>query len=139
MRLAVVDPERCVGCQCCMFACARRTEAGLARSSIGVRSVGGMERGFTVVVCRACEDPPCARVCPVDALSRRPGGGVRLDPTKCIGCAHCREACIIGAVFWDAEVRKPMICRQCGFCVKYCPHHVLELDKADGESAHAEG
>ncbi|MHB1034491.1 MAG: aldehyde ferredoxin oxidoreductase C-terminal domain-containing protein [Pirellulales bacterium] len=42
-RLAVVDPERCVGCQCCMFACARRHEPGLARTCIGVRSLGGNE------------------------------------------------------------------------------------------------
>jgi len=41
MRLAIVDGERCVG---------------------------GMERGFTVVVCRACNDPPCAKVCPTGAL-----------------------------------------------------------------------
>ena len=31
-RLAVVDAERCVGCQECMFACARRFgEGGLAK------------------------------------------------------------------------------------------------------------
>ncbi|MGE5592461.1 MAG: 4Fe-4S binding protein, partial [Betaproteobacteria bacterium] len=31
MRLSVVDTERCIGCQSCMFACARRLgEAGLA-------------------------------------------------------------------------------------------------------------
>jgi len=98
---------------------------------IGVRSVGGMERGFTVVVCRACEDPPCARVCPVDALSLRRGGGVILDAAKCIGCGHCRRACVLGAVFWDEEVNKPMICTHCGICAKFCPHAVLELEKRE--------
>ena len=101
VRLAVVDPERCVGCQCCMFACARRHEPGLAESCIGIESLGGMEKGFTVIVCRACDDPPCARVCPVDALRLRKGGGVLLDAAKCIGCGHCREACVLGAVYWD--------------------------------------
>lgn len=130
-RLTVLDPEKCVGCQCCMFACARKQEPGLARACIGVRSVGGMERGFTVIVCRACEDPPCARVCPASALTPREGGGVRLDPTLCIGCGHCREACIIGAVFWDEEINKPVICSQCGVCAKFCPHGVLELEKRE--------
>jgi Fe-S-cluster-containing dehydrogenase component len=51
MKLTVADAERCIGCQNCMFACARRQDdAGLARACLGVRSVGGMERGFIVVV-----------------------------------------------------------------------------------------
>jgi len=130
MRLEVVDADRCVGCQSCMFACARRQgEAGLAETCIGVRSVGGMERGFVVIVCRACEDPPCARVCPTGALITRAGGGVQLDTTKCIGCERCRDACILGAVFWDDEINKPMICIHCGYCVKFCPHGVLRLKK----------
>ena len=42
MRLTVKDIDKCIGCQSCMFACARRKgEAGLARSSIGIRSAGG--------------------------------------------------------------------------------------------------
>ena len=130
MRLVVADSERCVGCQNCMFACVRRqNEVGLAGACLGVRSIGGMERGFVVVVCRACEDPPCAKVCPTGALKLRKGGGVRLDMAKCIGCGHCREACIIGAIFWDDEINKPMICIHCGFCVGFCPHGVFKMEK----------
>lgn len=130
MRLAVVDTEKCIGCQSCMFACARRKgKAGLAQSAIGVRSVGGMEKGFIVVVCRACEDLPCAKVCPTGALTPRNGGGVRLNSNKCIGCGRCRETCSLGAIFWDEEINKPVICTQCGYCVQFCPHKVLKLEK----------
>ena len=130
MRLSIADTERCVGCQSCMFACARRQgDAGLAETCIGVRSIGGMERGFVVIVCRACVEPPCAKVCPTGALKARKGGGVLLDASKCIGCEHCRDACILGAVFWDDEINKPMICVHCGYCVQFCPHGVLKLDK----------
>lgn len=131
-RLGVLDVERCVGCQLCMFACARRYRVGgLERSAITVRSIGGVERGFTVVVCRACKDPPCARVCPEGALSIRDGGGVILIPKRCTGCGMCREACIIGAVLWDSEREKPIICVHCGICVNFCPHGVLALEEVE--------
>jgi Fe-S-cluster-containing dehydrogenase component len=127
-RLSVVDVDLCVGCQCCMFACARRfAEGGLAKSAINVRSAGGVERGFVVVVCRACLDPPCMKVCPTEALKPRPGGGVILDASKCIGCQTCVGACTIGAIFWDDEMNKPMICVHCGFCVSFCPYGVIRL------------
>ena len=130
-RLAVVDPDRCVGCMSCMFACSRRFgDGGIGKSAIHVRSVGGFERGFTVIVCRACVDPPCARVCPTGALKPRPGGrGVVLNHNICIGCGHCVQACPIGAVMWDEETNKPIICVYCGYCVNYCPHGVLALEE----------
>lgn len=134
VRLGIVDIDRCVGCQNCMFACARRQgEAGLSSSCIGVRSVGGMERGFVVIVCRACEDPPCAKVCPVDAIKVRKEGGVRIDLNKCIGCKNCKDACPLGAIFWDGQANKPLVCIYCGYCAKFCPHHVLALEKKEIE------
>ena len=130
MRLSVIDAERCTGCQICMFACTRRLGyAGMGKTAIHVKSVGGMEHGLSVVVCRACEDPPCAKVCPEDALVLRKGGGVLLNPSKCTGCGLCRQACIVSAIFWDKEAEKPIICVHCGYCAKYCPHGVLALEE----------
>ena len=132
-RLAVMDVDLCVGCQNCMFACSRRfDEAGLANSAILVKSVGGVERGFTVIVCRSCDDPPCARVCPVDALNVRENGGVLLDSSKCIGCGFCRGACPYGAIFWNDEKNKPVICVYCGYCEDYCPYNVIALEQIGG-------
>jgi len=129
-RLSVIDADLCVGCQCCMFACTRRFgEGGLGKSAIHVRSAGGFERGFVVIVCRACEDPPCMKVCPTNALDPRAAGGVVLNPGKCIGCRSCVSACTIGAIFWDEELGKPVMCTHCGFCVDFCPYGVIEIKK----------
>lgn len=129
-RLSVVDVDRCVGCQSCMFACTRRTgQGGLAASRIHVRSAGGFRKGFVVIVCRACNDPPCARVCPTSALVPRAGGGVRFDADKCIGCHNCETACPFGAVLWDESQNKPLICVYCGYCARYCPYDVLALEE----------
>lgn len=135
-RLSVIDMSRCVGCQECMFACTMRLgEGGLDSACIGVHSSGGIEKGFVVVVCRACDNAPCARVCPTDALVIREGGGVRLKAELCIGCRNCVEACPFGAAFWDSAADKPQICVYCGFCAPYCPYDVIALE--DTEVPHA--
>ena len=129
-RLSVLDSDLCVGCASCMLACTRRfAEVGYGKSAIHVRSAGGMEKGFIVVVCRACLEPPCAKVCPEDALVPRKGGGIILKPEKCIACGYCVEACPFGAIFWDEEVNKPIICVYGGYCANYCPYNVIALEE----------
>ena len=132
-KLSVIDVDLCVGCMSCVFACNRRFgDAGVSKSAIKVASIGGIERGFTVIVCRACPDPPCAASCPTGALKPRPGGGVISNSRKCVSCGNCVRACPIGAVMWDEEVNKPIICVHCGMCVGYCPYGVLEMEEASG-------
>jgi Fe-S-cluster-containing dehydrogenase component len=131
-RLAVVDAERCVDCLLCALACARRFgEGGLARSAIAVRSAGGVERGFVVVVCRACPDPPCLHACPVGAIEKV-AVGVKVLPDRCIGCRACVDACLIRAVQWDEEGGKAVICVHCGLCARFCPYGVVALEEVDG-------
>lgn len=134
-RLSVVDVDLCVGCQSCMFACNRRfSEAGVARSAIFIQSTGGFERGFAVKVCRACQDPPCAKVCPTGAILRRGGGGVIHDYMKCIACGNCVRGCAIGAIQWDTAMDKPVSCVYCGYCASYCPYGVIKLEEIREES-----
>ncbi len=72
------------------------------------------------------------KVCPTSALRKRPSGGVILDPGKCIGCQNCVDECTVGAVFWDEEMNKPVICVHCGLCADFCPYGVLRLEKSGG-------
>ncbi len=130
MRLAVVDADLCVGCQSCMFACSRRQGfAGLGKSRVLVSSAGGMSRGFRVIVCRACPDPPCADACPSGAMKVRSKGGVKVDRDKCTACGQCAEACPLGAITLEEGSGMPQVCVYCGYCARYCPHGVLAWEK----------
>jgi Fe-S-cluster-containing dehydrogenase component len=86
-----------------------------------------MSGRFVAVVCQSCRKPPCAEACQTGALKPAAGGGVTLDAPKCIGCRRCEEKCIVRAIGYDPDERKPIICVHCGLCVRYCPHGCLEM------------
>ncbi|MHA1166886.1 MAG: 4Fe-4S dicluster domain-containing protein [Candidatus Hodarchaeales archaeon] len=136
-RLRVAHLGRCVGCYQCVLACSRINERVLSidRSSIRIRTAGGYQGSLAMIaiICRGCMDPPCVPVCPVEGAirAREKGGGVRIDREVCDShlCNHeCVSACPIpGAIHIDDELNVAIVCRQCGWCVKFCPTGVLEM------------
>ncbi|MFO8109391.1 MAG: 4Fe-4S binding protein [Thermoplasmata archaeon] len=138
-QLIIEDDENCVGCGLCMYACARRFgEAGIESSAILATSKSGFERGAKLIVCRACPEPPCAKVCPTDALLPRDGGGVNYDESECIGCGNCIQACSLDAIFKKKD-GKIAVCVHCGYCEAYCPHDVLSYKEVDRSKLEVRG
>lgn len=95
-RFVIADPGRCIGCNTCMAACSS------VHRSAGLQALPRLTvtRTFDVtapMLCRHCEDAPCARVCPVDAI-RLTGDRVELNEQACIGCKMCAVACPFGAI-----------------------------------------
>ena len=122
--------NKCLGCFTCMNVCSsvNQNNHSLIKSAIKVRTIGGMTSGFIAIVCLGCREPACMEVCPSRALEKRSGGGVQLkNPEKCIGCRKCENVCIMRAINFDDETKKPIICRHCGVCSHYCPHDCLQM------------
>ncbi len=131
-RIKVKNPERCIGCMGCVFACARTRYGVIStdQSAIKVKTQGGIETEFAIIACRACRDPACVHACPTGALMLK-DGNVRFDEKKCTGCRKCGEACLVGAITFNEDNNMPIICVHCGNCARYCPHDVLELEKIE--------
>jgi molybdopterin-containing oxidoreductase family iron-sulfur binding subunit len=51
--------------------------------------------------CQHCDNPPCAKVCPVGARYKREDGLVATDWQRCIGCRYCEVACPYGVNFFN--------------------------------------
>jgi molybdopterin-containing oxidoreductase family iron-sulfur binding subunit len=105
---------RCIGCRRCVYACVE--ENNLSRSpQIQYIRVLEMPRGsadlersnhsydrdrvpddqhyYMPVQCHQCANPPCVKVCPIEATWQEPDGITVIDYDWCIGCRYCAAAC----------------------------------------------
>ena len=87
---------------------------------------------FVPKLCNLCEASPCTQVCPVGATFDTPDGAVLVDPTYCIGCGFCIQACPYGCRFLSPVTKTAEKCTLCYHritrgllpaCVEICPTH----------------
>ena len=138
----VINPKgmnKCLGCLTCAEVCAAANKAdhSITKSAIKIRTTGGMPSRFIAVVCRGCKEPACKEACPAGALEKRPGGGVLLIAEKCYGCRKCAAACSVGAVNFDKDTNKPIICSHCGVCTTFCTHNCIVMTEAEEAETNA--
>ncbi|MBN8857857.1 MAG: 4Fe-4S dicluster domain-containing protein [Sphingobacteriales bacterium] len=92
----VIDLARCKNLKKCQQACNHMHYLHPGQSWIKVHSMQDGEHTapyWQPTTCMHCDEPPCVKVCPVDATFKRQDGIVAIDSNRCIGCRFCMAAC----------------------------------------------
>ena len=130
-----IDLRKCIGCHACTIACKAEHEIPIGVNRCWVKTVEkgtfpDTRRFFFPVLCNQCDDAPCVRICPTNALYRRRDGIVDLHGDSCIGCRACMVACPYDQLFIDPNTRTAEKCNFCAnrvenqllpACVSVCP------------------
>lgn len=92
----VIDLSKCRNARKCMAACQNHHQLRADQHHINVLQMQDAEHTapyFMPKPCQHCDNPPCTKVCPVDATFKRQDGIVLIDNERCIGCRFCIAAC----------------------------------------------
>ncbi|MCL1061665.1 4Fe-4S binding protein [Shewanella benthica] len=102
-RFVFADPNQCIGCRTCEVACVLSHQDDNRISAFDPTrfyprlTLVRNGQVTTPIMCRQCEDAPCAQVCPNNAIYRE-NGQVHVIQERCIGCKTCAVACPFGAM-----------------------------------------
>jgi len=130
-----IDPNRCIGCQSCVQACAE-CDTHKGYPMIHLEYVDRSHSTQTTpVVCMHCQSPTCAEVCPADAIKRTDDGVVQTaSKPRCIACSNCVLACPFGVPKMKSDFELMMKCDLCydrttegkkPMCASVCPSQAL--------------
>jgi Fe-S-cluster-containing dehydrogenase component len=105
----VIDLSRCKNLKKCQTACNKMHYVSEGQNWIKVYPMQDGDATapyWQPTMCLHCNEPPCVKVCPVDATFKRGDGIVLVDNERCIGCRFCMAACPYSArVFnWDKPI-----------------------------------
>jgi Fe-S-cluster-containing dehydrogenase component len=92
----VIDLARCKNARKCVTACQKMHHLPEEKEWLSIKLMKDSDKGspyWFPKTCFHCDDPPCVKVCPVDATFKRQDGLVLIDNERCIGCKFCMAAC----------------------------------------------
>ncbi len=137
-KFLTVNPEKCLGCSLCEYACSLEKTGEFNPQKSRIRVVRVHPFVNAALTCKMCEDAPCVKACPTDCLSQTEETGViNVQNDKCTGCRWCIEACPYGAIQYDENVKSVTICDLCGGkpeCLDICPTEAIEFSASDDDA-----
>ncbi len=92
----VVDLGRCKNARKCVIACQKMHYLPEDKEWLNIKLMKDNDQSapyWFPKMCFHCDNPPCVKVCPVDATFKRTDGLVLIDNERCIGCKFCMAAC----------------------------------------------
>ena len=132
----VIDLARCKNLGKCQTACSHMHQLHPDQSWIKVLSMKDADNTapyWQPTTCMHCDEPPCVKVCPVDATFKRQDGLVLIDSDRCIGCRFCMAACPYSTrVFnWEAPKLTEEVAHQEYSCETSMPQKKGTVGKCD--------
>ncbi|HEY8660632.1 MAG TPA: 4Fe-4S dicluster domain-containing protein [Hanamia sp.] len=132
----VIDLSRCKNLRKCQSACNHMHQVHPGQNWIKVLSMEDSAHNapyWQPTTCMHCDEPPCVKVCPVDATFKRQDGIVLIDSDRCIGCRFCMAACPYSTrVFnWEEPVLTEEVAEQPYSCETSMPQKRGTVGKCD--------
>ena len=132
----VIDLSRCKNLKKCQSACNHMHQVHPGQNWIKVLSMKDGDQTapyWQPTTCMHCDEPPCVKVCPVDATFKRQDGIVLIDADRCIGCRFCMAACPYSTrVFnWEEPVLTEEVKEQSYSCESSMPQKKGTVGKCD--------
>ncbi len=132
----VIDLGRCKNVGACKTACNHAHGLNPGQNWVKVLSMQDAEKTapyWQPTTCMHCAEPPCVKVCPVDATFKRQDGIVLIDSDRCIGCRFCMAACPYSTrVFnWQEPILEEAVTAQHYSCETSMPQKIGTVSKCD--------
>lgn len=108
-RLAMaIDLQKCTACGACTIACKieNNVQEGILWANKISKTVGkfpNVRYDYIPTLCNHCENAPCVKVCPTQAMYKNNDGIAMHDPDKCVGCRYCMVACPYDVISFNGE------------------------------------
>ena len=116
--------SKCSGCRKCEIACSLFHEKRIWPEASRIRVFMLIPGVDFPHLCAQCEDYPCVKSCPVNALSiSKRTGAVLVNVEACIACGKCIDACPGRIPHIHPKEKQILICDLCSGdpqCVKVC-------------------
>lgn len=136
MKLLRFDKRRCIGCMACVLIC-KQLKSHRGNELIYVEEVKKGE--WAPTTCMHCQQAPCVRVCPSEAILQLQDGVVKApDESRCLACKNCMLICPFGVPKIDEKRKLMMKCDLCPerrvrgllpYCAAICPTRAIRYEE----------